>query len=486
MEIELERPWRLGRPVAHGGFGRVFEAESPGVGPCVAKLIPKDPGAERELLFVDLSGIRNVVPIIDRGEADNHWVLIMPRAQCSLRDRLKAGEIPVEDALTAMKDIVDALVDLSGCIVHRDLKPENTLWLDDHWCLADFGISRYAEATTAPDTRKYAFTGAYAAPERWRHERATSATDVYSFGVMAHEMLSAALPFDGSSEGLRDAHLHQAAPLLQGITPTLAALVAECMSKPPGVRPTATVISERLRRESSTENATARSGLAKLQESNLQQVARQREEETRASARISAKAARAELYQSAQQTFRSVSSAMYDEIVSSASAAAATSREATWTITLGQATLTIGPMVETSTRPWKYVPPAFDVVAHSEISIEIPVHNSYTGRSHSLWFCDAQDAGSFQWFEAAFMFMPLVPRQSLQDPFAIEPGGESAQALGPALGLYQMAWPFEPLNADTVDAFVDRWAAWLADAANGRLVHPSHMPERDSEGSWRR
>ena len=105
----------------------------------MAKLIPKDPGAERELLFVDLSRVRNVVPIIDSGEADNHWVLIMPRAQRSLRVRLEAGEIPVEDALTAMKDIVDALVDLSGRIVHRDLKPENTLWLDGHWCLADFG-----------------------------------------------------------------------------------------------------------------------------------------------------------------------------------------------------------------------------------------------------------------------------------------------------------------------------------------------------------
>ena len=241
------------------------------------------------------------------------------------------------------------------------------------------------------------------------------ATDVYSFGVMAHEMLSAALPFDGSSEELRDAHLHRDAPLVHGTTPTLAALVAECLSKPPGARPAATVISERLLRESSTETATTRSGLAKLQESNLQLVARQREEETTASAKTSAKAARAELYRSAQQTFSRLSLAMYDNIVSSASAAAATSREATWTITFGQATLTVGRIVETSTRPWMSLPPAFDVVAHSEISIELPVHNNYTGRSHSLWFCDAREAGGFQWFEAAFMFTPLVPRQSLQE-----------------------------------------------------------------------
>jgi len=53
------------------------------------------------------------------------------------------------------------------------------------WCLADFGIARYAEATTAPDTLKFAMSPAYAAPERWLHETATSATDGYALGVMA-------------------------------------------------------------------------------------------------------------------------------------------------------------------------------------------------------------------------------------------------------------------------------------------------------------
>jgi serine/threonine-protein kinase len=63
------------------------------------------------------------------------------------------------------------------------LKPDNGLLLGEHWCLADFGISRCAEATTAPDTRKYSMTWDYAATEQWRHERATSAMDVYALGV---------------------------------------------------------------------------------------------------------------------------------------------------------------------------------------------------------------------------------------------------------------------------------------------------------------
>ncbi|MPY58650.1 hypothetical protein FNH08_16210 [Streptomyces spongiae] len=48
-----------------------------------------------------------------------------------------------------------------------------------------------------------------------------------------------------------------------------------------------------------------------------------------------------------------------------------------------------------------------------------------------------------------------------------------------------VAWPFTPLVLGDLDEFIERWAAWLAPAANGRLAHPSHMPERNPRGSWR-
>jgi serine/threonine protein kinase len=93
----------------------------------------------------------DVVPIIDSGEHKDHWVLVMPRADTSLRDHLdrSQGLRPLEEVVEILKDVCDALSDLSSKIVHRDLKPENLLLLNGHWCLADFGISRYAEATTA-------------------------------------------------------------------------------------------------------------------------------------------------------------------------------------------------------------------------------------------------------------------------------------------------------------------------------------------------
>src|SRR5207249_9510398 len=107
--------------------------------------------------------------------------------------------LDVPEATSILAGITAALVDLNRKIVHRDLKPENVLLLGDSWCLADFGISRYAEATTAPDTQKFALSPPYAAPERWRAERASSATDVYSLGVIAYEMLSGSRPFPGPS-----------------------------------------------------------------------------------------------------------------------------------------------------------------------------------------------------------------------------------------------------------------------------------------------
>ena len=188
--IRLGHQWSVGGVIGGGGFGRVMAASSPDfAGDAVAKFVPKVPEAQRELLFVDLGEARNVVPIVDSGEHGDEYVLVMPRAEKALRDHIEGGGLTEAEAVAALSDIAGALDDLDGRVVHRDLKPENVLLLNGRWCLADFGISRYAEATTAPDTRKYAMTAPYAAPEQWQFERATAATDIYALGVIGYEML---------------------------------------------------------------------------------------------------------------------------------------------------------------------------------------------------------------------------------------------------------------------------------------------------------
>ena len=202
--------------------------------------------------------------------------------------------------------MTDALVDLvRRGVVHRDIKPETSSCSTDTGALETSG-SRYAEATTATDTRKHALKAAYAAPGRWRAERAT-ATDVYSLGVMSYEMLCGIRPFAGSREALREAHLHRPAPTLDAVAPALSALVAECMAKPPGARPSANVVAQRLGAGAIAGTVDGRRGLARLQESELAAVAGQRKAESEASAKRSAAEVRRELFRSAETMLQGVS-----------------------------------------------------------------------------------------------------------------------------------------------------------------------------------
>lgn len=87
-EIRLERAWRLGDRLGEGGFSDVYLAQGENGEAAVVKLVRKAPGAERELLFEELDGAPNVVPILDRGECGDYWVLVMTQAEKSLRDIL--------------------------------------------------------------------------------------------------------------------------------------------------------------------------------------------------------------------------------------------------------------------------------------------------------------------------------------------------------------------------------------------------------------
>jgi len=487
-QLKLAREWLVGDRIGSGGFGQVFTASS-GTDEAVVKFVPKARGADRELLFVDLKGVRNVVPVIDSGEHDDYWVLVMPRAEMSLRDYLDGVGAPLslEEALDVITDICDALVDLDGKIIHRDLKPANVLRLDGRWCLADFGISRYVEATTAPDTQKFALSPPYAAPERWRSERATSAADIYAVGVMTFEMLSGVVPFVGPSfEDFRHQHLHADPPHLANVPPPVAALVDECLYKAPEARPGAANVRARLDRAAAT---VASPGLARLQEANREEVHR-RGDASRQQSEARTEAERREaLATASKRSLERISTEVRAAIVEAAPAVAQSdSDHGGWTLGLHRAELRLSSLRRHAFGAWGgRAGPAFDVVCFASLSLIIPADAyGYEGRSHSLWYGDVQQAGQFDWFETAFMISPLIPRQSRQAPFSLEPGPESATAVGPGMGEFQLAWPFTRLVVGELDDIIDRWAAWFAEAAEGRLRHPSTMPEIQPDGSWRR
>src|SRR5258708_2358902 len=249
--IVLRRKWTIGPEITKGGFGRIYEAQDENGLQAVIKLVPKAPGASRELLFEPVSGHPNIIPILDFGEWGDYYVLVMPRAEKSLRQHLDeiGGRLATDESLSILIDVAEALAGLQRDVVHRDLKPNNILLYRGRWCLADFGIARYAEATTAPDTHKYACTAPYAAPEQWRGERATPLTDVYAFGITAFELLQGHRPFPGPAKlDYREQHLNQASPPLVGCSPSIATLITECLYKPLQARPTPANILARLHR----------------------------------------------------------------------------------------------------------------------------------------------------------------------------------------------------------------------------------------------
>jgi serine/threonine protein kinase len=382
--LKLNTEWIIGEQIGAGGFGRVYAARSHMCERAVVKLIPKERGADRELLFVNMDGVRNVVPIIDSGETDDSWALVMPRADQSLREYFNSigDRLDANAALPVLMNVAVALADIDGKIVHRDLKPENILLLKGIWCLADFGISRYAEATTAQETHKYALSAPYAAPERWRSERATSATDMYSFGAIAFELVTGALPFTGPRlEDFREQHLHLSPRVPPDVPAHLGALIEECLYKAPGARPGPSNTIERLIRIAKAE---PRGGLAKLQQANRAEIVRKGESTAQESAARSAGERREDLATSAAKNLVSISETIKNAILEVASTALYQNDGARgWTLKLGGASLTFGPLDALLSSNMSNPPPApFATIACSSLILSIPPDRSgYVGRS---------------------------------------------------------------------------------------------------------
>jgi hypothetical protein len=492
-----------------GGFGSIYEAKADDGSEAVVKLVPKVPGARRELLFENLSGLPNIIPILDKGEWKDYYVIVMPRAEKSLRQHLEeaGGKFTVDEAVAVLIDVAVALESLKEKVVHRDLKPENVLLYKGHWCLADFGIARYAEATTAPDTRKFAKTPPYAAPEQWREEKATHATDVYAFGIMAFEFLQGKRPFPGPEiDDFHDQHLNQLPPAISGCPLSLASLVNECLFKASAARPTSANILARLRAGQRMPSI----GMEKLQKVYKSVVEKLGEEGARKSAQQSREETRRQLFQSAEQSFRRILLALRERVLEAAPTAGdlpAAARAAhdvakyrarargdltilypSLEMYLGDGALIIDPVQMASVdclAAYDYAPP-FDVIAYTVIAVRKPRDQwDYEGRAHSLWFCDAHDKGVYRWYELAFMITPGISESYTLDPFALSPTDEKAAgAFTPVMTVHQIAWQPLPFDQGNEEQFIERWLAWFAGAVDGSISMPSHMPEQ-SGGRYR-
>jgi serine/threonine-protein kinase len=491
MEILLEdQSWLRGAPLVggEGGFGKVYEVVASDGSTAVAKFVEKAPGALREIFIGEslrAADFRNVVPVIDRGEHEDSWVLVMPRAEKSLAQYLASTSEPLDlpEIVSILSDIATALSDIDGAVVHRDLKPENVLLLDGTWCLADFGIARYAEATTAMDTRKLSLTPPYGAPEQWRNERATSATDIYAFGVIAFQLLAGVLPFRGpDTPSFREQHLTENPPLLTAGTARLRILIEECLYKPQEMRPSAKNVLARLAKAA---EEPARPGLTRLAKVSHAEVQRQAKKHAEDAVQREYSERQDRMFSVADRSFASFADPLVQAIQDYAPTAKidfGSEREhKRFVAELSGARLGISNPQKA--KPWQG---PFAVVAFAGIAVNLGHRNrmGWEGRSHSLWFCDAHEEGRFAWYEMAFMSSPIGGNHPSVEPYSNSPL-EGQVAFQRVIGTTQLAWPVEELDRVDPSEFLDRWLGWFADAAEGRLGRPSRMPEKNTQGSWR-
>ncbi|HJS42281.1 MAG TPA: serine/threonine-protein kinase, partial [Gemmatimonadales bacterium] len=111
------------------------------------------------------------------------------------------GGLPIKMVQTILAQVGDALAYAHRHgVIHRDIKSANIMLDEEGWAVVtDFGIAKVEAAQGLTITGVTVGTPAYMSPEQCATEEVTGATDQYSLGVVAYEMLSGRLPFQSSS-----------------------------------------------------------------------------------------------------------------------------------------------------------------------------------------------------------------------------------------------------------------------------------------------
>ncbi len=245
--------YTLTQPIASGGMGDVWEATDGVLGREVAVKVLRtgvrstDESFTRrfrdEARHAAALTHPNVAAVYDYGEeADGTAYLVMERVPGEpLTELIREGRVGPDQArwILGQASLALAAAHATG-LVHRDVKPGNIIVTPSGAAkLTDFGLARAGEGNGHTLTGEVLGTPDYISPEQALGEPATPASDLYSLGIVAHEMLSGARPFDmGTPVATALAHVNDVPPPLPDTVPEdLRAVVAACLSKDPAHRP---------------------------------------------------------------------------------------------------------------------------------------------------------------------------------------------------------------------------------------------------------
>ncbi len=235
-----------------GGMGVVYKARDLRLDRLVAlKFLSSQRGADeehrrrflREARAASVLNHPNICAIYEIAETGDGGMFIV-MALCegeTLGDLIDRGPLPAAEAVGIALQIAAGLARAHDRgIVHRDVKPSNVILTPDGVKLVDFGIAKLSDQSRLTLTGTAMGTASYMSPEQFEGEAVDARTDVWSLGVVIHEMMTGRPPFGiRETEAIRGI-LERNPPSMSthrsGVPPALERIVRRALEKRPAAR----------------------------------------------------------------------------------------------------------------------------------------------------------------------------------------------------------------------------------------------------------
>ena len=242
--------YRVVELIGEGGMGRVYRAMHTRLDRVAAVKILTGASGDRTFLqrFLNEAQIQStmrdpgIATLYDFTEYRGTPVIIMEYVDGQTIQQIieSSGAWPVERALPVLKACAHTLEYVhSQGVVHRDFKSANVkVTSSGEVKLMDFGIATGPAAQRLTTAGFVIGTFQSLSPEQTRGEPATAASDIWAFGVLAYEMLTASLPFEGSNAAELFSKISRASftpptVLKPGLPASLEQLIRRCLRREP-------------------------------------------------------------------------------------------------------------------------------------------------------------------------------------------------------------------------------------------------------------
>ncbi len=245
--------FEVGRELGRGGMAAVFLAHEVSLDRKVAIKV-MSPGLlmgdgmidrfKREAITIAHLNHPNIVSCYSVRQAAGLHFFVMRYIRGRSLDQLilDSGRLPLPIVRSILCQVGSAITYAHRSrVVHRDIKPANILIDEDgNAVVTDFGIAKVAELPGHTHTGALVGTPAYMSPEQCSGEDVSGASDQYSLGAVAYEMVTGAAPFTGSTLTVMQSQVEHAPPPIRDRCPEcpadLEAAILRMLAKDPAER----------------------------------------------------------------------------------------------------------------------------------------------------------------------------------------------------------------------------------------------------------